>query len=365
MKRIGLTVAGVVGLGFLGLFLVAWSGVYSVSAAAGHWSITRWFLTFGLRSSVELHSLGTEAPDLTRSALVERGAGHFQTGCAPCHGAPGIARNEIVLQMLPPPPDLTRLVPSWSAGELHWIVKNGIKYTGMPAWPAQVRDDEVWAMVAFLRQLPRMAPAEYARLALGTATPAHISAREIASVGFARAGPLACARCHGANGEGGEAGGIPRLAGQRPGYLLAALRAYAYGTRPSGIMQPIATYLSETDMRQLANYYASLDSHGQKRSIPHFEPALLRRGEQIAEKGIPEQRVAPCASCHGSRGRARAMFPLFPGLAGQHFDYLQYQLKLWRAGVRGGPLAEIMRSAVQSITDEQIAAVSAYYASAP
>lgn len=91
---------------------------------------------------------------------------------------------------------------------------------------------------------------------------------------------------------------------------------------------------------------------------------LAGAGTAACER-FPEQRIPPCESCHGRRGLAQDMYPLFPGLAGQHFDYLQNQLKLWRAGVRGGPLAPIMRSAVQAITDEQIAAVSAYYASAP
>ena len=57
-------------------------------------------------------------------------------------------------EMLPPPPDLSKAAPQWKERELFWIVKNGLKYTGMPAWPSRQRDDEVWAVVAFLRRLP-------------------------------------------------------------------------------------------------------------------------------------------------------------------------------------------------------------------
>ena len=56
--------------------------------------------------------------------------------------------------MLPVPPDLSATVDEWTDAQLFRIVKHGIRFTGMPAWPTQTRDDEVWMMVAFLRALP-------------------------------------------------------------------------------------------------------------------------------------------------------------------------------------------------------------------
>jgi mono/diheme cytochrome c family protein len=55
--------------------------------------------------------------------------------------------------MLPQPPDLADVVGEWNNAQLFRIVKHGVRFTGMPAWPMQDRDDEVWAMVAFLREL--------------------------------------------------------------------------------------------------------------------------------------------------------------------------------------------------------------------
>ena len=69
--------------------------------------------------------------------------------------------------MTPPPPELTGRVSRYKAEELFSIVKHGIKFTGMPAWPVQQRDDEVWAVVAFLRRMPEVDAAEYRRLAYG------------------------------------------------------------------------------------------------------------------------------------------------------------------------------------------------------
>ena len=69
--------------------------------------------------------------------------------------------------MTPPPPFLPEKVPQWQPHELFWIVRHGVKFTGMPAWPALGRTDEVWAMVAFLRRLPEMEPEAYRALATG------------------------------------------------------------------------------------------------------------------------------------------------------------------------------------------------------
>ncbi len=93
------------------------------------------------------HALGITVPPLDGDDRLRRGAAHYQQGCAPCHGSPAGPSMQVVRTMLPEPSDLKELVPTWKSNELFWIVKNGLKYTGMPAWPTQQRDDEVWDMV--------------------------------------------------------------------------------------------------------------------------------------------------------------------------------------------------------------------------
>src|SRR5690606_19116170 len=93
--------------------------------------------------------------------------GHYASGCLPCHGAPGQPRALIVKQMVPEPPYLPPAIAELAPDELFWIVKHGIKYTAMPAWVAQQRDDEVWAMVAFLQRLPALSAAQFRQLAAG------------------------------------------------------------------------------------------------------------------------------------------------------------------------------------------------------
>ena len=108
--------------------------------------------------------------------------------------------------MAPSPPRLEEKAAEWSDEDLFWIVKNGIKYSGMPAWPAQDRDDEVWAQVAFLRALPDMTRAEYADLALGggLADDGLEAGGETTAAldGIFETALADCARCHGRDGLG-------------------------------------------------------------------------------------------------------------------------------------------------------------------
>lgn len=345
----------------------AWSGLFNVAASSGHWAITNWFLHYVMRQSVKTHAMGIEVPALDDPALVHRGAGHYAVGCAPCHGAPGQERSPIAREMTPEPPYLPPRIERWKPNHLFWIVRHGVKFTGMPAWAALEREDEVWAMVAFLRQLPRLQPEDYRRLALGEV--AERSSVPAADDGLDRlADPFEpvladCARCHGRDGAGRGVGAFPRLSGQSESYLFATLRAYAQGLRHSGIMQPAAARLSEAEMRRLAAHYANAAaSHEPPASDPPDE--LLAQGEAIARRGVSADGIPACVACHepGPDGR----YPYYPTLRGQTAGYLAEQLRLFRAGRRGGTaFAHIMASIAERLSDQQIDAVAAYFASAP
>ena len=171
VKHWAFTIVALLAVLAVGGFLVAVSGIVPIKASSGHWPITTWFLQLAKHRSVATHTLGLKAPALDEPQLVLKGAGHYETGCRPCHGSPELRHPRIVQQMLPPPPYLPPRLSAWEPDELFYIVKHGIKFTGMPAWPARQRDDEVWAMVAFLRALPTLDAAAYRRLVHGDATP--------------------------------------------------------------------------------------------------------------------------------------------------------------------------------------------------
>jgi cytochrome c553 len=342
------------------VFLVAVSGVYSVAASKGHFLVTRLFLEIGMRRSVSTHSLGVaEPPPLADPDRIRLGASAFQGGCAICHGSPIHATNPIALGMLPSPPDLREQVRKWSPEELFWIVKNGIKYTGMPAWPTQDRDDEVWSMVAFLLKLPELDAAAYLRLAEGPAAPRKEKpAGEIARDGTGQITLAVCARCHGDENTGPDSRLVPKLAGLPVAYLEQELTAYAQGLRSSGIMQPVAAELSGVQIRQLAEYYAGIPPQ------PHADTAApdsarIARGAEIAASGVPGSGVPACIHCHGGAG-----LPAYPTLHGQHARYIAQQLELWQSGLRAETApGQVMAPIASRLTAEQIEDLAAYFAS--
>jgi cytochrome c553 len=343
--------AMVVGAALLALaaggFLFAWSGIYNIAASKGHWAIVEWMLRFGMSNSVELRAAMIKAPDLRSDGLVTVGGNHYRSGCAYCHGAPGVKASPVSQSSLPPPPDLSNVSNRWNDSELFWIVKNGIKYTGMPAWTSQNRDDEVWAVVAFLKAMKTMSPDAYRALQPEPRASSPPAEREaIAS----------CDGCHGVPGHGPRADLVPVLSGQKRDYLIAALEDYASGRRKSGIMQPIANDLVPAAIGTLAAHYADRLPPEPSQRVPDGD---LEAGGKLATVGKPEAGVPGCNTCH-----AAGALPSYPRLAGQSAAYLAAQLRLWRAGVRGNERqSAVMAPIAQRLSDEQIDAVSRFYAS--
>lgn len=357
---IGLAVLALAGL------LVSFSGLISIAASSGHLPPVAWFLHWTMQNAVRTQSLGIAPPaglDLKDPALVLRAAGHFDTGCAPCHGSPNEEQNPVVLEMTPAPPPLAEKVPEWQPRELFWIVKHGVKYSGMPAWPAPSRDDEIWAMVAFLRALPTMDTGTYQSLVQGVAP----SQSELPGRGkTAQAEPPvedaieACARCHGRDGRHPVRRAFPHIAGQPQAYLEATLKAFATGHRQSGIMELAAAVHAHPALAQLARNYARESPTFQ--DPPTVSQKLLDEGRQIAHEGVWSRSVPACEACHGRPLAQRD--PHIPSLDGQHAWYLETQLELFKSGHRAGTAySHIMAMVAEGLKPRHIEAVAAYYQS--
>jgi cytochrome c553 len=257
--------------------------------------------------------------------------------------------------MLPLPTHLPAFLHDWSDEELFWIVKNGIKYTGMPAWVAYGRDDEVWAVVAFLRRLPAMQPQQYRSLARGNAGQRARDARELADLGADAAAISACARCHDDEAASSQSHLVPRLAGQSAEYLRMALQDYASGLRQSGIMQPVAAELDGEELLRLSSYYAALPTA----SLPHDDSLLdrIERGRVMATVGATPNGIPPCLACHGAQARSS-----YPRLAGQYREYLVRQLLLLKKGLRNQtPQGAIMTTIAGRLSDSQIKDVAEFF----
>jgi len=348
-KIAGVLVLALVSLA-IGAVFFAWSGLYSVAASEGHLAIVDRFLRFGMQSSVQTHSRDIVAPDLSDVDLLPLGAAHYYSGCMPCHGAPGHAPNSVFQQSLPSPPDLTNARSTWRDRELFWLIKHGLKYTGMPGWSARDRNDEQWAVVAFLKRLPDLSKEQYEELALGGYSQNRVAKDEPAKTFGTDVAQ--CARCHGDHDTAPASALVPSLLGQSESYLIYALNEYSRGARQSGVMQPIASTLSAEQKLAYAKYYSSAPP-SRRASTDGNNDTLVFKGD--ARRGIPA-----CDSCHGgSRHEA------YPALAGLSEKYLVAQLKLWRDNIpRHGALADLMAPVAVKLTDHEIEELAAYYSGA-
>ena len=354
-------------------FLVALLGLVPIKASSGHWPITSWFLHFTMTRSVSTHTLGMRVPALDNPGLVLKGATHFETGCFPCHGNPTKQYPRIASKMTPHPPYLPPIVDQWEPQELFYIVKHGVKFTGMPAWPTQQRDDEVWAMVAFLRKFPELSEQEYRHMVDGESImskslmPNSSSGEDTPIQALAGRKTLVrsisdrCERCHGIDGQGRQASVAPKLASQSSAYLESSLEAFSRGERHSGIMEPIAADMSHEEIRETAQLYSKLPPSRVTQNSSESELAI-RRGAAIARGNMVNANIPICSECHGPSDNSQN--PAYPMLAGQYAEYLVLQLELFADDRRGGSeFAPLMHPVADRLTPEQRRDVALYYES--
>ena len=144
----------------LGAFLVIVNGVYNVAATVPHTELERVILNSTMRYSVRAHA-GTELREAWSEDQVRKGFEDYDQMCIVCHGAPGKERSYISKGQRPEPPNLVETSERWSNAELFWIIKNGIKMTGMPAFGPTHQDEEIWNIVGFVRRLPQTSAREF------------------------------------------------------------------------------------------------------------------------------------------------------------------------------------------------------------
>jgi len=160
-------IAGVVGalvvLGIAGVAYV-YSGWFDVAASSSHNALERWALNTTMKRSVVAGARSVGDPPPFSDEMFKDGFEHYDEMCTVCHGGPGIERSEIGKGLNPQAPNLTDAVKAWTPRQLFWIIKHGVKMTGMPSLGATHDDDEVWSIVAFIGKLPGMSVEQYRQL---------------------------------------------------------------------------------------------------------------------------------------------------------------------------------------------------------
>lgn len=137
-----------------------WSGVYDIAADTRHTRPVHSILQSLRERSIAARTDDLVAPfDLSDPARIRQGAGNYNAMCMDCHLAPGMAETELSRGLYPAPPNLSRT--SADAAAAFWVIKHGIKASGMPAWGQSMGDEYIWNMAAFLQELPQLDAAEY------------------------------------------------------------------------------------------------------------------------------------------------------------------------------------------------------------
>ncbi len=154
----GFTGAGLVAAG------VAYSGLVNVGADDPHLPGVRAFLSMARDRSIEVRARNIQVPDLKDPALLRSGAGNYNAMCIGCHLAPGLEKTELSQGLYPAPPNLSRRGTDGQPAATFWVIKHGIKASGMPAWGHSMGDPYIWGLVAFIQQLPELDAQGYQQL---------------------------------------------------------------------------------------------------------------------------------------------------------------------------------------------------------
>ncbi|GLX78299.1 hypothetical protein tinsulaeT_16390 [Thalassotalea insulae] len=180
-----------------------------------------------------------------------------------------------------------------------------------------------------------------------------------------------CAGCHGANGIG-IADNYPNLAGQHADYIVKQLKAFQAGSRKDPVMAPMAAALSEQDMQDVAAHFSSFGRDGSApagaasadesasatpaAAAPAAVVADASAGKALYEHGDKERGITACVDCHGKDGNSKVL--INPNLAKQHPEYIEKQLKAFKAESRHNAS---MNQVAGNLTDADIANIGAYF----
>ena len=163
-----------------------------------------------------------------------------------------------------------------------------------------------------------------------------------------------CSACHGSDGNS-VVGLWPSLAGQNEKYLTKQLRLVKSGDRVIASMAGLLDNLEDSDLEDIAAYYAS-----QKNTVGQTDESKVELGRKLYYAGNLEKGVPACSACHSPRGlgNAPAAYPL---LSGQQPEYVAKALKDYRSGARvNEDPSKIMAAIAYKLDDEEIEALSSF-----
>ena len=164
MKRF---LAGALSLLLLLLFTalaVARLGIFAVNADGNHSSIEARLMPIALHSSIARHASGQTNPVETTEDNLKSAAIVYRATCSQCHGAPNGSPTLMGKSFYPPASQLGAGLNEYSESQLFWVIKHGIRNTGMPAWSGLLPDESIWELVSLLKHRQDLPPSVEAEL---------------------------------------------------------------------------------------------------------------------------------------------------------------------------------------------------------
>jgi cytochrome c553 len=264
------------------------------------------------------------------SVEIAEGARIAQTACARCHGANGISATKGV-------PHLAGQRAAYLDLQLQAYRQRARVQSGMTGIVRYLSDDALLKVAAYYASLQPPKPA---------APPAKAAAARVDPVQAGKAAATACAGCHGETGVSGISG-MPSLVGLDPKYVIASMQAYKSGERANDMMKAIAAGASDSDLNNMALYYA-LQKPARAQTPAEGNPAAGKKA------------AAACGACHGDLGVSGN--PATPSLAGQDAQYLAAAMQAYKDGSRKD---ESMKGPVAQLEERAIKDIAAFYAAQP
>lgn len=172
----------------------------------------------------------------------------------------------------------------------------------------------------------------------------------------------ACTACHGKEGRATREGFFPRIAGKPAGYLYNQLANFRDGRRSNPAMIYLVQHLSDPYLKEIAQYYGSLD-------LPYPPPAGIKaspelaRGEQLVLHGDAARKIPSCVECHGQT--LTGVLPAIPGVLGLPRNYLVGEFGAWRSGQRRAADPDCMAEITKRLTSEDVSAIATWLAAQP
>ncbi|MFV2059997.1 MAG: cytochrome c [Gammaproteobacteria bacterium] len=155
--------------------LFIWFGVYNIAANDKHWAITNQLIEILRERSIQVRAEDLVVPDnINDSSRITSAATGYAEMCSTCHLAPGMKITELHEGLYPQPPIFHKTAQGeHKIKDKFWVIKNGIKLTGMPAWHKSHTDDDIWSLVAFISKLNEMSAEEYQKMTTGAKVSHH------------------------------------------------------------------------------------------------------------------------------------------------------------------------------------------------